>query len=177
MTSFGQSCPRNAPSGASAVRASSFARLARGRIVFGHRGAQRVTSAGGDATLSAQLDPLTLDSVHGLPLDVARDTAIANLRARGFRLLGMARITAAIGVRGRDALLVGRLWDVSGNRQRLIDHGVVRLRSRHRLDFQLNGNDYQLARGHRVQLELVGRDAPTYRAANDPFTVTVRICA
>jgi pimeloyl-ACP methyl ester carboxylesterase len=174
VTSFGESCPRSAPSGASAVGASSFARLARGRIVFGQRGAQRVTSAGGDATLSAQLNPLTLDSCRGFRVDVARGTAIANLRSRGFRLLGMTRITAAIRVRGRDALLVGRLWDVSGNRQRLIDRGVIRLRSRHRLDFHLNGNDYRVARRHRVQLELVGRDAPTYRATNDRFTVTVR---
>ena len=56
--------------------------------------------------------------------------------------------------------------------QRLVDRAVVRLRSR--LRFALNGNGYKFARGHQIKLELLGRDSPTYRAANGTFSVTVK---
>jgi hypothetical protein len=42
------------------------------------------------------------------------------------------------------------------------------------VSFDLNGNGYRFAKGHRVKLELLGRDAPTYRAANRDFSVTLR---
>jgi predicted acyl esterase len=98
------------------------------------------------------------------------------MRSDGFTLLGMTHVRADVKVTGHDALLVGRLWDVdpSTGRQRLIDRGVVRLRSSKTVSFDLNGNGYRFVRGHRVKLELLGRDAPTYRAANRNFSVTLR---
>ena len=59
-------------------------------------------------------------------------------------------------------------------RQRLVDRGVVRLRSRKLVSFDLNGSAYKFARGHQIKLELLGRDSPTYRAANGTFSVTVK---
>lgn len=176
VTALRQTCPRTAPSGGPAIVASSFAGLARGSLVFRHRAAQRVTSSGGDAALSQKLSPLALDPCKPFPVDIARGTAIASVRSRGFTLLGRTRVRADVAVRGRDALVVGRLWDVdpAHGRQRLVDRGVVRLRSKRTLSFALNGNAYRFAPGHLVQLELVGRDAPTYRAANDDFSVTAR---
>ena len=50
---------------------------------------------------------------------------------------------------------------------------MVRLRSRKAVGFDLNGNAYKFAGGHRIKLELLGRDSPTYRAANAAFSVTV----
>jgi predicted acyl esterase len=98
------------------------------------------------------------------------------MRSRGLTLLGMTRVRADVAVRGRDALLVGRLWDVDAahRRQKLVDRAVVRLRARTTVDFGLNGNAYRFAPGHRIRLELLGRDAPTYRPDNDEFSVTVR---
>jgi fermentation-respiration switch protein FrsA (DUF1100 family) len=176
VTALRQTCPRTAPSGGPAIVASSFAGLARGSLVFRHRAAQRVISSGGDAALSQRLSPLTLDPCLSFPVDIARGTAIATVRSRGFTLLGRTRVRADVAVRGRDALVVGRLWDVdpARGRQRLVDRGVVRLRSKRTLSFNLNGNAYRFAPGHHVELELVGRDAPTYRAANDDFSVTTR---
>jgi predicted acyl esterase len=88
----------------------------------------------------------------------------------------MTHVAARVSGRGRDAMLVGRLWDVdpARGRQRLVDRGVVRLRPGSAVAFDLNGNGYRFARGHQVKLELLGRDSPTYRAANRPFSVTVR---
>ena len=50
---------------------------------------------------------------------------------------------------------------------------MVRLRSRKTVSFDLNGNAYKFARGHRIKLDFLGRDSPTYRAANGTFSVTV----
>jgi hypothetical protein len=143
--------------------------------VFRHKAAQRVTSSGGDAALSQKLSPLGLDPCKGVSDDVARGTAIATVRSPGITLLGMTHISADVKVTGHDALLVGRLWDVdpATGHQRLVDRGVVRLRSRKTVSFDLNGNAYKFARGHRIKLELLGRDSPTYRAANGAFSVTV----
>ena len=41
------------------------------------------------------------------------------------------------------------------------------------VSFDLNGNAYRFARGHQIKVELLGRDSPTYRAANGTFSVTV----
>jgi hypothetical protein len=176
VTAYTQTCPKTARRGGGPFRASSFAGLARGRLVFRHRAAQRVTSSGGDAALSQRLSPLTVNPCVGVSDNVARGTAIASARSRGFTLLGMTRVRANVTVRGHDALLVGRLWDVNpvSGRQRLVDRGVLRLRSKRTVSFNLNGNGWRFDRGHRVKLELLGRDAPTYRPANRPFSVTLR---
>ena len=176
VTAYTQTCPKRATHGGGPYRAASFSALARGKIVFRHKAAQRVTSSGGDAALSQRLSPLTVDQCVGVPDDVARGTAIATVRSKGFTLLGMTHVSADVKVTGSDAMLVGRLWDVdpSRGRQKLVDRGVVRLRSKKVVRFDLNGNGYRFARGHRVKLELLGRDGPTYRPANGDFSVTLR---
>ena len=95
--------------------------------------------------------------------------------ARAFTLLGRTDISARVRVRGSGAQLDGRLWDVdpSTGRQRLVDRGVVRLRSARTVRFGLDGNGWRFARGHTVKVELLGRDAPTYRASNGAFSVAL----
>ena len=143
--------------------------------MFRHKAAQRVTSSGGDAALSQKLSPLAVDQCKGVADDVARGTAVATVRSPGLTLLGMTHVRADVAVTGHNALLVGRLWDVdpATGHQRLVDRGVVRLRSSKIVSFDLNGNAYRFARGHQIKLELLGRDSPTYRAANGTFSVTV----
>jgi hypothetical protein len=176
VTAYTQACPKSAPHGGGPYRATAFSKLARGKLVFRHKAAQRVTSSGGDAALAQKLSPLTLDPCKGVSESVARGTAIATVRSNGFTLLGITHIHADAKVAGSNALLVGRLWDVdpAHGRQRLVDRGIVRLRSKKTVSFDLNGNGYRFARGHRVKLELLGRDSPTYRPANGDFSVTLR---
>jgi pimeloyl-ACP methyl ester carboxylesterase len=175
VTAYTQTCPKTATHGGGPYRASSFAGLARGELVFRHKAAQRVTSSGGDAALSQKLSPLALDPCKGVSDDVARGTAVATMRSPGLTLLGMTHVRADVAVTGHNALLVGRLWDVdpATGHQRLVDRGVVRLRSPKIVSFDLNGNAYKFARGHQIKVELLGRDAPTYRAANGTFSVNV----
>src|SRR4051794_4661789 len=175
VVAFLQRCPRARPRGGGPARTVRFSRLAPGRVRFGAPGRQRVTSSGGDATLSSRLDPLGLDPCRAVRAEVARGTAVATTASPGFTLLGRASIRARVRVRGGDAQLVGRLWDVGpgGRRQRLIDRAVVRVPPGRRLRFRLNGNGWRFARGHTVKLELVGRDAPAYRPSNGAFAVEV----
>ena len=176
VTAYTQTCPKTATHGGGPYKTTSFAALARGELVFRHKAAQRVTSSGGDAALSQKLSPLAVDACKGVPDDVARGTAVASVRSPGVTVIGMTHVRANVTVTGHDALLVGRLWDVNPatGHQRLIDRGVVRLRSRKLVSFDLNGNAYKFARGHQIKLELLGRDSPTYRAANGTFSVTVK---
>ena len=83
VTAYGQTCPKTATHGAGPYRASSFASLARGEVVFRHKAAQRVTSSGGDAALSQKLSPLVVDQCKGVADDVARGTAVASVRSPG----------------------------------------------------------------------------------------------
>jgi predicted acyl esterase len=69
-----------------------------------------------------------------------------------------------------------RLWDVLPSGQEiLITEGVYSLTENQTgtIKFQLNGNGYEFAKGDTVKLELMGRDAPQWRASNAPFTVEV----
>jgi predicted acyl esterase len=176
VTAYTQTCPKTATHGGGPYRAASFAKLAAGKLVFRHKAAQRVTSSGGDSALSQKLSPLALNPCDSFSDQVARGTAITTMHSNGFTLLGMTHIRADVKVTGNDAMLVGRLWDVdpARGRQKLVDRGVVRLRSKKIVRFDLNGNGYRFARGHRIKLELLGRDSPTYRPANSDFSVTLR---
>jgi hypothetical protein len=175
VTAFLQSCPRTAPRGGGPITASSFARLARGSFRLTSTGRQTVTSSGGNAALSQQLSPLQVDECTRFPVRAARGTAVVTGRtSSGFTLIGRTTVSAGVSVRGSNAQLVGRLWDVdTAGRQRLIDRGVVRLRSSRTVSFSLNGNGWRFARGHRARVEVLGRDAPTYRPSNGTFSVRV----
>jgi hypothetical protein len=107
---------------------------------------------------------------------VAPGTAIATTRSPGFTLLGLTRVRARVAVTGHNAQLIARLWDVDNSRgsQRLVDRGVTRVRASGTLGFTLNGNGWRFAKGHFVKVELLGRDAPTYRPSSTPFSVSVR---
>ena len=57
----------------------------------------------------------------------------------------------------------------------LISRAVYRLTEAQAgtITFQLHGNGYEFAKGHTVKLQLLGRDAPYYRASNGSFSVEV----
>jgi hypothetical protein len=176
VTAYLQSCPRTAPRGGGPVTATSFSGLARGTLRLSSDATQRVTSSGGNRSLAARLNPLRLDPCRSVAPAASPGTAVLRTRAtRAFTLLGRTSISARVRVRGSAAQLDGRLWDVdpSTGRQRLVDRGVVRLRPGGTVRFSLNGNGWRFARGHTVKVELLGRDAPTYRPSNGTFSATL----
>ena len=106
-------------------------------------------------------------------------------------MLGGVQVTARLRITGNYPELVGRLWDVNpdGTRQ-IAAMGVVRppvnqgvgdqaagtpatTVATRRSRFELNPNDYTFAPGDTIELELVGSNAPYFRASNGTFQMTV----
>jgi X-Pro dipeptidyl-peptidase C-terminal non-catalytic domain len=187
VIAIAQTCPTSAPSGPETTGASLSA-LAPMSVVLRGASAQTVRSDGGDPSTAAALDP-AYHSPLCHPLPAAAEPGTATYQApvgQGFTLLGGATITARLHVVGNYPELVGRLWDVGtdGTRQ-IVAMGVFRpsvnqstgtsssATGDETVRFELNPNEYHFAAGHHVELELVGSNAPYFRASNGTFSITV----
>jgi fermentation-respiration switch protein FrsA (DUF1100 family) len=175
VTAYTQTCPQSAPGGGP-YTAPSWSALHPGTQTFGSAAAQTITSAGGDPTVAAQFDPIagTSDACKTVTAETEPDTANYTMSSPGFTLMGLPTVSATVNVTGVFGELVGRLWDVlPDGTQRLISRGVYRLTDNESgtVTFQLHGNGYQFAAGDTVKLQLLGRDAPYYRASNGTFTI------
>ncbi len=178
VDAFTQTCPREAPADGP-FRASSYRALARGEVEFSSPGAQEVLSAGGNPLTGAAFDPITGggDACRQVAAETAPGTAVVlGPESRGYTLLGLPTVRARIATTGLHGQLDSRLWDVSPDgRQRLISRGAYRLRDDQagRVTFQLHGNGWCFAPGHRPKLELLGKDEPFLRPSNGAFRVRV----
>jgi predicted acyl esterase len=144
---------------------------------FGSAAAQTVDSGGGSPAVASAFDPIagTTDACKTVAAETDPGTAVYTMTSPGFTLMGLPTITATINTTGSFGELTARLWDVTGGNQRLITRGVYRLTDNQtgQVTFQLHGNGYEFPAGDTVKLELLGRDAPYYRASNGTFTVTI----
>lgn len=176
VTAYTQTCPTEAPGGGP-FTAKSWAKLHPHTVSFGAAAAQTFTSAGGNPTTAAELDPIAnSNACKTLAGETAPDTANYTLASPGFTLLGLPKVTAHVNVTGLYGELTARLWDVlPSGEEREVSRGVYRLLDNESgtIAFQLHGNGYEFAAGDTVKLELLGRDAPSYRASNGTFTVEV----
>ena len=176
VTAFTQTCPKTRRA-RGPYRASRWERLRRGTFRLSRRRGQRVRSSGGDPATGKAYDQVAGgDACLRIRRERARGTAVVQRRVRrGFTMLGLPTVRARIRTRGSGGMLAARLWDVSRGRQTLISRGVYRLRAgqRGRVTFQLFGNGWRFRRGHRVKLELLGRDPNFLRTSNNRFSVRV----
>jgi pimeloyl-ACP methyl ester carboxylesterase len=181
VDAFTQTCPRTAAADGP-FTASSYRRLARGAVRFGAPGSQTVLAAGGNPATGAAFDPVTGggDACRQTAAETAPGTAVAvGPQSEGYTLLGLPTVRARIATTGPFGQLNSRLWDVSPDgSQRLISRGAYRLRDFQsgRVTFQLHGNGWCFAPGHRPKLELLGKDEPFLRPSNPPpgaFSVSV----
>ena len=104
------------------------------------------------------------------------DTANYTILSNGFTLMGIPTVTATIKTLGPFGQLDSRLWDVlPDGEQRPVSRGVYRLTEDETgtVTFQLHGNGYEFAAGDTVKLQLLGSDAPYYRASNGVFAIEV----
>jgi predicted acyl esterase len=175
VTAYTQTCPQGAPGGGP-FTAPSWRRLHPHSISFGSAAAQTFTSAGGNSTTAAEFDPIagTSDACKSVTAETEPDTANYTITSKGFTLLGLPTVSATIKTVGPFGEIAARLWDVMpGGEQRLISRGVYRLAESQTgtITFQLHGNGYEFPAGDTVKLQLLGRDAPYYRASNGTFSV------
>jgi hypothetical protein len=188
VTTFTQTCPANAPADGP-YRASSWPAIHPGSVRFSGSSTQTVTSNGGNPLTGAAFDPIAGGEVTSLggtgapacrtaPVERAPGTVVyLGPRSGGYTLMGLPTVAADIVTQGSWGELDSRLWDVAPDgSQRLVTRGAYRLTPGQsgRVTFQLFGNGYRFAPGHRPKLELLGKDEPYLRPSNFPFAVTVR---
>jgi predicted acyl esterase len=176
VTAYTQTCPSEAPGGGP-FTAASWAKLHPHTLSFGSATAQTFTSAGGNPTVAAEIDPIVnSDACKAVKAEEEPDTANYTMTSHGFTLMGLPTVTAHVDVTGPFGEIAARLWDVlPSGEQREVSRGVYRLleSQQGQITFQLHGNGYEFAAGDTVKLELLGRDAPSYRASNGTFAVEV----
>jgi dienelactone hydrolase len=175
VTAYTQTCPQGEPGGGP-FSAATWAKLHPHAVTLGSTSPQTFTSAGGNPEIAAAFDPIagTSDACKTVKAETEPDTANYTLTSPGFTMLGLPTVTASIKTIGPFGELVARLWDVTpGGEQRLISRGVYRLGENQEgtITFQLHGNGYTFPAGDTVKLQLLGRDAPYYRASNGAFSV------
>lgn len=178
VTAFTTTCPLSSPDGGP-FKATSWGALHPGAFRFGGRSRRQFTSSGGSAEVARAFDPVfgTTEACKTIPFTPEENTA-AWFRTvkRGFTMLGRPTIEARISSTGQYGQIDARLWDVSPEgTQLLVDRGVYALENGQSglIALQLHGNGYRFAKGHKVELQLLGRDAPYYRPSNLPFAVGV----
>jgi pimeloyl-ACP methyl ester carboxylesterase len=178
VTAFTQTCPSSTPDGGP-FNARRWRAINDGRVAFGSKPSKTVTSSGGDQNVAAQFDPIggTSDACKTVDItDEPNDATYEHPVSHGFTVLGLPTVRADIETTGQFGQIAARLWDLMPNgQQRLISRGVYSLRNDQsgRIVFQLHGNGYRFGKGHTVELQLLGRDAPYYQASNSSFSVEV----
>jgi len=177
VTTFTQTCPQGAPAGGP-FQAASWDAIHPGAVRFGSGAAQTFTSAGASPATAAGVDPVGGggDACRDFSGETEPNTAVYEVASEGFTLMGLPAVTATVETTGPFGEIASRLWDVRPDgRKVLVSRGIYRLDDdqKGRVTFQLFGNGYRFEAGHRVRLELLGRDAPTFRASNGTFSVKV----
>jgi fermentation-respiration switch protein FrsA (DUF1100 family) len=178
VTAITMRCP--APQGGNVYAAPNLDELTRRVERIRLRGRVRITQRGASEELASELNPLGSTASHCTPRSPdrtnRRNTFAARVR-RATTMLGRPVITGRVRARGRYGQVIARLWDLNPRtgEQLLITRGAFRFKSdqRGRFRFILDGNGWRFARGHRIAIELLGRDEPTYDAAPEPFTATL----
>jgi cephalosporin-C deacetylase-like acetyl esterase len=174
-TAYTQTCPSAAPA-EGPFSAKSWAKLQTGKVIFGSAAPQTFSSAGGNPTIAAEFDPIagTSEACKTVTAEEEANTANYTTTSTGFTMLGLPTVTANIAETGVFGEIAARLWDVlPSGQQRLISRGVYRVAEAQNgpITFQLHGNGYRFAAGDTVKLQLLGRDAPYYRASNGTFSI------
>jgi hypothetical protein len=140
------------------------------------------TGAGGNATIAAEFDPIAnTDACKTVKAEPEANTANYTMTSTGFTLMGLPTVKATVKATNAPMFpgqIDARLWDVTPGAeptQRLISRSVYRLLDGQSgaITFQLHGNGYVFPAGDTVKLQLLGRDAPYYRASNGEFAVEV----
>jgi pimeloyl-ACP methyl ester carboxylesterase len=179
VTAYTTTCPTTRASGGGPYTASTFRGLAKSTLSFRPGHALKISSKGGSAKLAAKLSPLagatgTHCATH--TLDKANQ-AVITIKAKGQTLIGQPVITGEAVVKGRSGQLDARVWDQDPKtgEAKLVDRGAYRFTDDFTgaFRFTLDGNGWRFPNGHRIVVELLGRDAPTYGPSAAQFRATL----
>ena len=130
--------------------------------------------------MATQFDPIGGTSDACKTVSTTNESNTASYKHQftngAFTMLGLPTVRAKVQTTGQFGEIAARLWDLMPNgQQRLISRGVYSLTNNQtgQIVFQLHGNGYRFAKGHTVELQLLGRDSPYYQQSNSVFSVKV----
>jgi hypothetical protein len=176
VSAFTQTCPTTVPAGGP-LQASGWAKIHPGAFALAGVRAQKVSSDGGDLLAAQTFDKvLGSDPCSTTAAGKGKGTARYSRKVKkGFTMIGLPLVKATIATKGRYGELAARLYDVYKGQERLITRGQYRLldNQKGKIAFELNGNAYRLAKGHTVELELLGQDPNYLRKSNGKFSLKV----
>lgn len=176
VSTFTQTCPvSKAPAGP--YSASSWTKLHPGAFKLAGAKAKKVTSDGGDPVAARAFDQVLGGNPCGTaPANKGKGTARYSAKVKkGFTLLGLPTIKATIATKGLYGQLDARLYDIFKGQETLVTRGQYRLTKGQKgaITWQLNGGGWKFAKGHTVQLEVLGQDPNYMRKSNGKFSVTL----
>ena len=178
MTAYTTVCPVTAMHGGGPYTASTYQGLATGSLGFGSSKTLHVSSRGASVKLAAALSPLAVTGsrcTEHNPDPTSRATM--SIASPGVTLIGQPVVTGQVVTKGDSGQLDARLWDLNPktHQERLADRGAYRLTDNQRgsVRFTLDGDGWRFPRGHRIVVELLGRDAPTYGPSPAKFSATL----
>jgi len=193
VEAFVQLCDGDADGFGERYAAEEWHDLAQGELRLQSQSVQIVNSSAENPTVSSQVDPVSgrfspVNSGSCRTVDRVSTPGTASYltapSSAGFTLLGSPTIHLDLSLtaaRAEDALIVGRLWDVSpdGATRTLVARRAVRPPSDSAsyspagFVFQLPPNAYRFEPGHRAELQLLGRSTAYVRPPNTAFMLEI----
>jgi pimeloyl-ACP methyl ester carboxylesterase len=180
VTAYTMVCPASKPAGGGPFKAKSFRGLVRGVMAFASTRKLKITSKGGSQKLAtAVTGPAAPGALcNQVKPDRKNKATLRATASRAVTLIGQPVVTGRVRTKGRNGQLDARLWDLDpkSGKQRLITRGAYRLtdNQKGKFTFRLDGNAWKFAKRHKIVLELLGRDAPTYGPSPTSFSATLR---
>lgn len=177
-----ETCPATLPSGGP-YTAPTWSALHPGEVDYSSSATQTISSATGNPTISATIDPIAGRGACATVGATDPGAGVATYRlpastGSGYTLLGSPTVIANLSVTGQYAFIAARLWEVdpSSNTETLVARGVYRIDSSAPDGlqvFQLHPGAWHFAAGHIAKLELVGQDSAYVRISNGQFSISV----
>jgi len=164
VTALGQGCPKGKVS-PGAVTVPSYSKFARGDLHLAFGGSRKLGPGGASDPLGKTYDPVhNSDPCWTVKGGAAKGSLVLKRTSPGFTLAGATTVIAKVKTTGGFGQIDARLWDVTKGKRRLIDTSTYRLKKKQKgkITFQLFGNEYKFAKGHTIELELVGHDSPVF---------------
>src|SRR4051812_3000885 len=179
VTAYTMVCPASKPAGGGPFKASSFRALSHHSLTLqASKRRLKIDSKGASPALAAKVTGAAAPGALCTPQKPDKTSkALIFGVSGGDTLIGQPVITGKVAVKGRYGQIAARVWDLDpkAKTQRLITRGVYRLKDNEKgkFTFTLDGNGWKFAKGHRIVVELLGRDAPTYGASPTPWRATL----
>jgi hypothetical protein len=175
VTAYTMTCPASTPAGGGPYRAGTFRALARGSLRLSSGRTLKISSKGASKKLASNIPGAAGPGALCTPQTPDRtNPATVAAVSPGVTLIGQPKITGKVVTSGRYGQIDARVWDLNPKtgKQLLITRGVYRLTDNQsgNFAFTLDGNGWRFAKRHRIVVELIGRDAPTYSASPTPFS-------